>query len=240
MTRRGASFSPVARGSNTSAPRSAQFAGEGRARVDGLGDRNRSLSPETDNIWDTLMAHITPDPYPSSGSSFASVSVSASASASTTATTTAETDPHHGRMMFAGALDDLQCDPSDPEGNDDAYGGTRTNVGPGVSGRRAAIARHPPRSYARITSGLFEDLDAALDDAGAVAADSGSGAENGIVRGNGGSGTNSNEWSGDETIGGLASMQRIVRNLAQRQEIPDEWWAEAGLSRRLTRDISGN
>jgi hypothetical protein len=36
-----------------------------------------------------------------------------------------------------------------------------------------------------------------------------------------------------EVFGGVESMQRIVRNLARRQDIPDEWWAEAGLSRTL-------
>lgn len=34
----------------------------------------------------------------------------------------------------------------------------------------------------------------------------------------------------------LSGWQRIVRELAVRDDIPDEWWAEAGLSRTLTRD----
>ncbi|KAH7149148.1 hypothetical protein B0J13DRAFT_298185 [Dactylonectria estremocensis] len=33
-----------------------------------------------------------------------------------------------------------------------------------------------------------------------------------------------------------AGMQRIVRSLARREDIPDGWWAEAGLSRTLPQD----
>ncbi|KAG5975869.1 hypothetical protein E4U55_007545 [Claviceps digitariae] len=45
--------------------------------VDGLGDRDRSLSPE---VWETLLSTLTPDPQPpSAGSSFASVSTSQTA-----------------------------------------------------------------------------------------------------------------------------------------------------------------
>jgi hypothetical protein len=37
----------------------------------------------------------------------------------------------------------------------------------------------------------------------------------------------------DEVWGG---MRRIVRNLARREDIPDEWWAEAGFSRTLPQE----
>jgi hypothetical protein len=37
-------------------------------------------------------------------------------------------------------------------------------------------------------------------------------------------------------LGALSGMQRIIRNLALRQDIPDEWWAEAGVSRVLSPD----
>lgn len=53
-----------------------------RRRVDGLGDRDRSLSPEGSAAWDTLLTSITPDPQaPSAGSSFASTSAAAAAAA---------------------------------------------------------------------------------------------------------------------------------------------------------------
>ena len=37
---------------------------------------------------------------------------------------------------------------------------------------------------------------------------------------------------------GIGGMQHIVRSLARREDIPDEWWAEAGLSRTLPREES--
>lgn len=49
-----------------------------------------------------------------------------------------------------------------------------------------------------------------------------------------GSATSGNNTTvGDEDWMG---MQRIVRSLARREDIPDEWWAEAGLSRNLPGD----
>lgn len=52
--------------------------------IDGLGDRERSLSPDTNGTWDTLLTTLTPDPQPpSAGSSFASVTGSTATSQST-------------------------------------------------------------------------------------------------------------------------------------------------------------
>jgi hypothetical protein len=34
----------------------------------------------------------------------------------------------------------------------------------------------------------------------------------------------------------LGRMQHIVRRLARREDIPDEWWAEVGLSRNFLRE----
>ncbi|KAF4582251.1 hypothetical protein GQ602_006875 [Ophiocordyceps camponoti-floridani] len=74
-----ASYSTVAIMTRNSAPRyNARLLREGRRPalgrhapgVDGLGDRDRSLSPE---VWDTLLSTLTPDPQPpSAGSSFSS------------------------------------------------------------------------------------------------------------------------------------------------------------------------
>lgn len=54
---------------------------QNQPHVDGLGDRRRSVSPEDDNAWDTLLTTITPDErVPSVHSSFTSATASASAS----------------------------------------------------------------------------------------------------------------------------------------------------------------
>jgi hypothetical protein len=54
------------------------------------------------------------------------------------------------------------------------------------------------------------------------------------------SGSKPGSDSPHEILGGIGGMQRIVRNLARREDIPDEWWAEAGLSRTLALHTSGS
>lgn len=108
--------------------------------VDGLGDRDRSLSPEGDGVWDTLLSSITPDPQPPSvGTSFrststpASASASASGSASASASTSQSTAPStafpwhnedglEGERDLSGTLTDAEfdrfCFGTDDEGTD--------------------------------------------------------------------------------------------------------------------------
>ena len=35
----------------------------------------------------------------------------------------------------------------------------------------------------------------------------------------------------------MGGMQRIVQRLARREDIPDEWWAEVGLSRTIPHEL---
>jgi len=172
---------------------------EARTAFDGLGDRNRSLSPEGDNVWDTLLTTLTPDPQPPSvGSSF--VSGSASASASAAASQGAATSS--SRTSFTGP-DTADFEPpcesgfenSDTEGDeDDEMEQNPLTRFPGFHVER--------RSYADV---IRNTDDHPL-----------------------------------EMLGGIGGMQRIVSNLARREDIPDEWWAEAGLSRTLSREASSS
>ncbi|XXH04222.1 Protein kinase of the Mitotic Exit Network [Hypoxylon texense] len=137
--------------------------------VDGLGDRDRSPTPESDAAWNTLQSTLTPDPQPpSAGSSFARVE---------------EPEP--------------PCDPLnelDPEHDSLSHMSSYY--------RRSFNTSLPPsrRSYADV-------LRVPSDTSPSEAAED-------------------PEW--------LAGMHHIVRNLASRQDIPDEWWAEAGLSRSMS------
>lgn len=171
-------------------PGDAAPAGPGAWMVDsdGLGDRNRSLSPEGDN-WDTLQTTVTPDPQPPSvGSSFASASAAATQSTAAASSRTSFTT--------LDRADDLElsfeppcesgCDNSDTEGDEEDEMGQIPYI-PGPSYHRRATDDDPV-----------------------------------------------------ELLGGIGGMQRIVRNLARREDIPDEWWADAGLSRTLSRETSGN
>ncbi len=171
---------------------------------DGLGDRNRSLSPEGDNIWGTLQSTVTPDPQPPSvGSSFASTTASASAAASQGAATassrTSFTNPDLAEETGLEPPCDSGCENSDTEGDeeDDMEQNPLTRFASGLRVIR--------RSYADVTRGSDDNIDDPL-----------------------------------ELLGGIGGMHRIVSNLARRQDIPDEWWQEAGLSRTLPQDNSSN
>lgn len=172
------------------------------SRYDGLGDRDRSLSPEGDGVWDTLLSSITPDPQPPSvGSSFASTSASARASQSTASAATGSSN-----TSFSGPIADTAeesgvehpCESagenSDTEGDEEDETGdnTLTRFRPGPS-YAAIVARTELRHDEDIASRLAGDY---------------------------------------------GGMQRIVRNLARREDIPAEWWAEVGLSRTLSREGS--
>lgn len=167
-----------------------------QARLDGLGDRDRSLSPEGDAAWETLLTTLTPDPQPPSvGSSFASASAAASASSNTDSMTTSRTTPDSTDAMHPAV--DTACDVADDgsdisdteEEDSDAW-----EAYVELRGRRDEL-----RSQ---RDGLYRSYAEAVE-----------------ARARGGM---------EDNLGG---MQRIVRRLASRDDIPDEWWAEVGLSR---------
>ncbi|KAK4242531.1 hypothetical protein C8A03DRAFT_11256, partial [Achaetomium macrosporum] len=167
------------------------------ADFDGLGDRNRSLSPEGDNVWDTLLSTLTPDPQPPSvGSSFASASASAAATQRSAAASsrTSFTTPDTAEDSTFEPPCESGCDNSDTEGDEEEEEEEEEEMPASLMrlGRR--------RTYA----------DVVRDD------------------------------DPLELLGGIGGMQRIVRNLARREDIPDEWWAEAGLSRTLSREASAS
>ncbi|KAI1763800.1 hypothetical protein GGR53DRAFT_466935 [Hypoxylon sp. FL1150] len=128
---------------------------------DGLGDRDRSPSPEADGAWDILQSTLTPDPQPpSAGSSFARVE---------------EPEP--------------PCDPlNEPDAGAERPEAARQS-GPLSRRSYADVLRVPSESS---FSEIAEDP----------------------------------EW--------LEGMHHIVRGLASRQDIPDEWWAQAGLTRSMS------
>ncbi|KAI0400209.1 hypothetical protein F4802DRAFT_504294 [Xylaria palmicola] len=161
---------------------------------DGLGDRDRSLSPEGDGVWDTLQSTLTPDPQPPSVStSFASTVTAATpptngVNSINTSVTTPDEEPELP-FDFGNSRSDCEDDMEE-----------QTLLGP--SGQHTPNGR---RSYADVLTGMqmrhsSESADTNDPD---------------------------REW--------LSGMHRIVRGLASRSDlIPDEWWAQAGLSRSMS------
>lgn len=258
-------------------------------QVDGLGDRSRSLSPEGDGVWDTLLTTLTPDPQPPSlNSSFASGPATSSAAAAQ--------DP--STISLASSIwtaDDATAPPQPPPapvstlmsqsarsfaaGSTSASTATSTSQrvrspftvvsastdtanestilpettgqdeeGPGCD--ESDMESDDQWTMARNHRTLFYRNDAPSWDGRAYVTvtngrDMGhsSGGDGGDSSGSRGRGraNNHNGGSGNEDPLerlGIGGMQNIVRNLARREDIPDEWWAEAGLSRMLARGSS--
>ncbi|RGP80550.1 hypothetical protein FLONG3_1289 [Fusarium longipes] len=233
--------------------------------LDGLGDRERSLSPE---VWDTLLSTLTPDPQPpSAGSSFASNMASQSAGASSG---TSFTTPDLAQDTTIDQACESGCEGSETEEPD----------------MQAALNRRRRDDMRRVRvrlpepAGLAHPVDSTADRGnGAVGSDSrhrrspdGPVTDRlrrarsirdrtnrfGPYRAHGWVGQlsigNSDDEQGPERTGrsqespatsgsntnageeDWMSMQHIVRSLARREDIPDEWWAGAGLSRTLPGD----
>jgi hypothetical protein len=167
------------------------------AAFHGLGDRDRSLSPEGDGVWDTLLSSITPDPQPPSvGTSFASASAATS-------------------------------QPSTASGANSA------------NSSRTSLADGPDGSYSAELIGFAEACESGGDNSDTEGDEDEEAREN-ILRRFGRTHGDMAERDDEhiEVFGSVDSLQRIVRNLARREDIPDEWWAEAGLSRTLGREGS--
>jgi hypothetical protein len=195
-----------------------------RHEDDGLGDRLRSLSPaDGENLWDTLLTTVTPDPQPPSiGSSFAS----SRPGASRTATQTSAIASSRTSITGPEVHEDYEAAYESCYNSDSDHGEeSREND------EQSAI-QDRNQSQSQSQNGREEDGDVELFDydlgrfvnrrsyaeVAATARDNNSSAADALE---------------------LLSMQRIVRHLARREDIPDEWWAEAGLSRTLSREGEG-
>ncbi|KAJ5144004.1 uncharacterized protein N7515_002791 [Penicillium bovifimosum] len=202
-------FPPEIRGTEIRARRSshAQSRPARDPITDGLGDRQRSPSPDGDrNLgdWQTLLLTMIPDATPpSTDTSFASNSAPA-------ADDPRNDVPHDflsGPMIEAAAnraefriqplLDSLNCDfSSDDEEPPISYNQFLANRRR-LHSQRSTISRHPP--FPTIATLLDQNQD-------------------------------------DE----LHHMQVILDRLARREDIPDDWWAAAGLSRTLDRGLNSS
>ncbi|KAI9876426.1 MAG: hypothetical protein M1830_006529 [Pleopsidium flavum] len=180
--------------------------------VDGLGDRERSFSPE-DESWETLLTTIAPDEHlPSASSSFTSATASASSLSSNSAssTNTLITAP----SSTSETLNAIPfCDMSDSEGS----GTEAEDWEMHDDDDPEDLPSRNPHQYSANVRARSQIIDRQLDEhfnrASLEAAEQAEGEE--FRRGE------------------LPHMQSVLGRLARRDDIPDEWWAAAGLSRNV-------
>lgn len=238
--------------------------------LDGLGDRERSLSPEG---WDTLLTTLTPDPQPpSANASFASAgqgqaSQATAVSSATTVSTTTDgpigiaTDgpcdwdnsdndsPDYEHPDFANIrrhreqqrLRRSRVPDFNAEAPTDRDLGFGLRVVGGDSNRPQTALRRGGSDVTRPNTDVnvsFADAEGRRDGwisrvligvAGEPGPDTSQ--PDPAPTANTSGRSDESEWTG---------MQQIIHSLARRQDIPDEWWAEAGLSRTISSEDAAN
>lgn len=208
--------------------------------IDGLGDRERSLSPDVDDddddhahdAWETLLTTITPDAnLPSNESSFASASASASAmnpSRHRAAADSAGNAPQalpltaslsgRDREAMRMALNPYPeyLNPCDYPTSSDSESDSELNLEESQSSRRRRRTPHLPSMD---TLRQTHDLNSTMSSQPPPIS------------------TFSFSFYDSTSDPDFQQMQAILDRLARREEIPEHWWAAAGLSRTVGRRL---
>lgn len=212
--------------------------------IDGLGDRERSLSlgvgdddddeDEDDHAhdaWDTLLTTITPDVnLPSNESSFASASAAAlnpsrHGTAADSASTAAQTFPltaylsngrdrEATRMVLHPYPEFLN--PCDYPTSSDSESDTELNL---EESHRSRRRRRTPHQSSVDTLRQSHDLNSTMSSQPPPIS------------------TFSFSFYDSTSDPDFQQMQAILDRLARREEIPEHWWAAAGLSRTVGRRL---
>ena len=176
-------------------------------RVDGLGDRRRSFSPE-EATWETLLTTIAPDErLPSTDSSFTSATISSSSRSSNSMSSSATllTAPSSSSETL-NAMSNICDDPTDSEcsGSDDEVATVMRDGfhdGPSLVDplHYTSSVRTRARRQSRQIDDTFERL----------------------------------RRRANQEIE-YQQMQTMMARMDRHEPIPDEWWATAGLSRSVS------
>ncbi|CRL18846.1 unnamed protein product [Penicillium camemberti] len=214
---------PEYRSNNNTQPRSTRD-----PVVDGLGDRQRSPSPDAEretDAWETLLSTITPDAtLPSTDTSFTSTSaaapdISRNARPRSTVNLTQPMTADAARAHFGLDPYPDQLNPCDFSSSDDEDAPSTFHEFMGRVVRRpdqnSTMSNHPPVPVPVIIPASV----LALSD-----------------------GRRQNPSLSDRhhQNDDLHHMQVILDRLARREDIPDDWWAAAGLARTLDRGLSAS
>ncbi|KAL4878594.1 hypothetical protein BJY04DRAFT_195786 [Aspergillus karnatakaensis] len=194
--------------------------------VDGLGDRQRSADLEDDHAndaWETLLTTITPDTnLPSADSSFTSASVSGTnpshngtSRSSATSLESLQNSLHAAvptvQMTLDPYLDSNPCDYPSSTDSDTESDGEIT---------QQSLFRRYRRSMRNFESmRRSHHLQQTMNNPPSVP-------------------TISFAFSDSSADQDLHNMHAILDRLARREDIPDDWWAAAGLSRTINQRAS--
>lgn len=181
-----------------------------RLSFDGLGDRDRSFSPEEDS-WENLLTTIAPDEQlPSTDSSFTSAAATSftsqpGGSATTQLTTPTSITEDQDPDFFPN------CDISDSETSDTHSDSSH----PGLNLRRATSLREEARSLSQEAERLRQstrELNEQTRELTSQRSET----------------TAQRMMDNDQELG---QMRSILDRMSRREDIPDDWWAAAGLTR---------
>jgi len=230
------------------------------AHVDGLGDRERSFSPE-DESWATLLTTIPPDEHlPSASSSFTSATASASAASLSSNSASSSNTALTALSMTSDQLETLTtfpiCDMSDSDDDSDGDSDgdsdhSETGTGTGNESddwdmedeeeeraiddeeERAIDVEEGPAvdDYEDIPTHNVEEYSAALR---ARTAPIDIIVDEAFEQ----AGLGSLRTAEPATIATLPiqempHMRAVIEQLARRRDVPDEWWSDAGLTRNV-------
>ncbi|KAE8351426.1 hypothetical protein BDV28DRAFT_137095 [Aspergillus coremiiformis] len=229
----GSTFPPVPRVGQRSIHQASRS--DSQPIVDGLGDRQRSVSPDgdhTNDAWETLLTTITPDTnLPSVDSSFTSASAGTNASINGTSRSSATSFGTVPNSMDSTAptvqmvLDPYPeflnpCDYSSSTDSDSDFDSeaeaTRNSLFHYHYRRIREIemnARRDARRRARNVHSTMRSQPPIPTISFAIS---------------------------DSTDPDLHHMQAILDRLARREDVPDELWTAAGLSRTISHRVSAN
>lgn len=197
--------------------------------VDGLGDRQRSMSPDDDasnDAWETLLTTITPDDnLPSADSSFAS----ASASGLNVSGSAGSRNQGRSFQTLPSSLDSstatvrMVLDPYPEYINPCDYPSSTDSdsASEGDSNQLSLWRRYRRRMHQMSTSRRSDDLHSTMSSHPPIPAFSFA-------------------FSNSSTDPELQQMQAILDRLARREVIPDDWWAAAGLSPTIGHRLGTN
>lgn len=188
--------------------------------LDGLGDRQRSLSPDEDHAndaWEMLLTTIAPDAnLPTAESSFTSASASASTNASRNASSRATVN---SLQTLPSSLDSSSLrmstgpDPHRDYLNCDYTSDSDTESEPEPS---SILRRYGPRIHLVSSTRRSPGPESTMGSQPPIP----------MV---------SLSFQHPSSDPDTQQMQAILDRLARREDIPDDWWAAAGLSHILGR-----